>query len=556
MPSSDEQSARESFDVGLVATIRCALALAGAIIFTLDLLTHTQHPEVSDLVPALYVTYSVILYMVARWRRPILPNRVEPWLDISWAVALMVFIRSERGGLFLAFAVFALLIAAFQWGLRLRLRTALGSALLFACVGAVVSFARPELDLRDIFVGLTALVALGYLITAFGGRELTVKGRLAFMKEVTRLSNPRFGLDRTIGMFMERLRAFHDADTCILVMSDLGASSHHLRRVDRRDPERGVHTEPLPEELSRILLALPAEQAVLHAGLSRVHWWQWRKREYTYDMMQGQHLETNQQMNELLAATIGAEAFMTVPLPYHRQAIGRLYLTRQHPFNPSDVHFLLQVIEHIVPAIQHIRLVDQLASRAAEVERRRIAHDLHDSVIQPYIWLCIGLGAIQQKIAAGGADVLDDLQRLRDLTNSKINELRRYTRGLKEKGDHVGALLPAVRRFAENFSEATGIPIQIEASADLYLNDQLAAEVFQMVAEGLSNILRHTQATRACITIAQGNDHCTVQIANDGAAPALFTPLSLTERASALGGTVRVERQADETTVVVIDVPL
>jgi signal transduction histidine kinase len=177
-------------------------------------------------------------------------------------------------------------------------------------------------------------------------------------------------------------------------------------------------------------------------------------------------------------------------------------------------------------------------------------------VIQPYIWLGIGLGAIQQKIAAGGANVSDDLQHLLDLTNQKIDELRYFARRLKENGEHVGALLPAVRKFAENFSEATGIPVLIEASDDLCLNDQLAAEVFQLVAEGLSNILRHTQATHACITLAQSNDHCTLRIANDGAAPELFTPRSLTERASALGGTVDVERQADESTVVVIEVPL
>ena len=209
-----------------------------------------------------------------------------------------------------------------------------------------------------------------------------------------------------------------------------------------------------------------------------------------------------------------------------------------------------------MPAIHHIRLVDQLASGAADAERRRIAHDLHDSVIQPYIWLCIGLRAIQQKLPAGGADVWGDVQRLLDLTNNKIDELRRYTRGLKDRGEHVGAFLPAVRRFAEKFSEATGLPVQIEANEELCLNDQLAAEVFQRVTEGLSNILRHTQASRAFVTLARCNDQFTLQIANDGAAPAPFTPRSLTERASALGGKVRVERQGDESTVVVIDVPL
>ena len=69
------------------------------------------------------------------------------------------------------------------------------------------------------------------------GREPTVDSRLAFMKDVTRLSNPCFGVDRTIDMFMERLRAFHDVDVCIPVMFDHGAFGHHLCRVDRRDQD-------------------------------------------------------------------------------------------------------------------------------------------------------------------------------------------------------------------------------------------------------------------------------------------------------------------------------
>jgi signal transduction histidine kinase len=556
MPSANEKSPLGSFDVSLVATIRCALATAGAIIFTLDLLAHTRLLEVSHVVLALYVTYSVLLYIVAYWRHPVLPGGIEPWLDVSWAVVLMALSGGSRR-LFFAFAFFAFLIAAFQWGLRLRLRTALGAAFLFACVGAVLSFTRPEFELRHVFVGLTALVVLGCMATAFGGRELSVRGRLAFMEEVTRLSNPRFGADRTIGMFMECLRAFHDADACILIMSDRGASSHHLRRVDRRDPEQGVHPEPITEELAHLLLALPADHLVLYSERPAVaRWWQRRRREYTYDVMQRRRLHSSHRMNEILAATLEAEAFATVPLHSHRQAIGRLYLKRRRAFDPSDAHLLLQVVEHTMPVIHYIRLEERLASDMAEAERRRIALDLHDSMIQPYIWLCIGLGAIQQKLAAGGADVVDDLQRLLDLTNNKIDELRRYTRGLKDKGEPIGALLPAVRRFADNFSETTGILVQIEASENLSLNDQLAAEVFQMITEGLSNILRHTQATRACIILAQRDDHCILEIASDGAAPALFTPRSLTERASALGGKVRVERQANESPVVVIDIPL
>jgi signal transduction histidine kinase len=556
LPSSNDKSPALSLDAHFVGTIRCTLAIAIALILALDTATRPHFSTGTYLIVGLYVTYVVLLCIATRLWRPLLPNVVEPWIDVGWAVGLMAF-NTDPSGLLSGLSFFSLLIAAFQWGLRLGLRIALSSALLVACVGTILSFSGPDFEFGHVSVGIASSVLLGYVTAALEGRALTLKSQLAFMKDVTHLSNPRFGVDRTIGMFMERLRAFHDSDACMLVMPDQGAPGHHLRRVDRRDPERGMQPEPLPEELARLLLALPADHAVLYHGAHSVSiWWQQRPKGHTYDVMRRQCVEGNEWANEILAATLEAVAFVTVPLHYHRQAIGRLYLIRRRAFEPSDVDFLIQVIEHTMPAIHHIRLVDQLAANVAEAERRRIALDLHDSVIQPYIWLCIGLRAVQQKLAAGDTDGVADLQRLLDLTNNKVEELRQYTQGLEDKGEHIGAFLPAVRRFTDRFSEVTGISVQIRANKDFRLNDRLAAEAFQMVTEGLSNILRHTRATYAFITLAQSDGYFTLQIANDGAALMPFTPRSLTERASALGGQVRIERQGDESTVVVIKVPL
>jgi hypothetical protein len=163
MPSSNDDLSPKSAKVGLVAAIRCALGIAEATIFILALLTYIRLSEVSYLDLGLYVTYSELL---------------------------------------LGFAFFVLLMAAFQWGSRLGLRTALGSVLLFACAGGILSFARLDFEFRHVLVGLTAFVTLGYVIAASGHRELILKGRLLFMKDISRRMNPRFGVDRITGMFM------------------------------------------------------------------------------------------------------------------------------------------------------------------------------------------------------------------------------------------------------------------------------------------------------------------------------------------------------------------
>jgi signal transduction histidine kinase len=282
-----------------------------------------------------------------------------------------------------------------------------------------------------------------------------------------------------------------------------------------------------------------------------------------YDVVTGERLpEPRQELSDLLAA----EAYITVPVRYRSETVGRLYLTatRRYTFEGSDVDFLLQVLEHTMPTIDNIRLVDRLASEAAEAERRRIARDLHDSVIQPYIGLQMGLVAIQKKLVMRSPDVHEDLEQLLALTSAGIADLRHYMGELRETGAPesgllLAGLLPAVQRFARKFAEATGIAVHVEAKTALPVHDRLAAEVFQMVAEGLSNVRRHTRSAQAIVTLACHDDHLCLSIANDvapGTVPVPFTPRSLTERAEALGGCVQVTWPEHGGTVVLVDIPL
>jgi signal transduction histidine kinase len=171
----------------------------------------------------------------------------------------------------------------------------------------------------------------------------------------------------------------------------------------------------------------------------------------------------------------------------------------------------------------------------------------------------MGLAAIRQKFVAGTPVIQDDIERLMALTNEGIADLRHYMGGLRGGSGPAGSLLLAVQRFANKFAEATGIAVDVEAQTDMHLNDRLAAEVFQMVAEGLSNVRRHTRSVQATIRLACHGDCLTLWIENNIAQePVLrsFTPRSITERATALGGRVHIQDTTDGDTAVVVTIPL
>jgi signal transduction histidine kinase len=561
MPSSKDKPSPESFDIRFIAAIRCLIALCVLITLTLDPLERTRFYAITAIALGLYVIYSALLYTAARQRHRLLPASIEPWVDAAWGVGLLG-LSGDPNGIFIAFPFLAILIAAFQGGLALGLRIALVSAVLLFSAGMALAAGYQEFGLRHAAAGPAALVVLGYLAASFGEVEITLKRRLALLKDVSRFANPRFGVDRTIGMVVERLRTFYDADACLLVTVEPGGGGYPLRCADRQDPEKAVRAEMLPDELGRMLLGLPNHYAVIYGG-RRHDWRRWHPgvNIETIDIERGTSIPTDKKLPEALAAMFDATAFITVPWCHPHIAHSRLYITarRRRVFDPSDVDFLLQVFEQTMPFLHNIKLVDQLASDAAEAERQRIALDLHDGVIQPYIGLQIGLAAIRQKLAWGDADVKHEIERLLELTKDEITQLRHMVQSLKHGGEAVGELLPCLRRFACKFAEATGIRVRIEATHQLLVNDHLASEVFHLVTEGLSNVRRHTQAETVAIRLAQEHGYLRVHIANDnprGKAFVPFMPRSITARVTALGGRVHVECPSHSETIVMIEIPL
>jgi signal transduction histidine kinase len=233
--------------------------------------------------------------------------------------------------------------------------------------------------------------------------------------------------------------------------------------------------------------------------------------------------------------------------------------------------FMLQLMDHVTPVMENIRLIDNLASDAAEQERQRIAHDIHDSVIQPYLGLQFGLVALDQKLEAGQLGIRDNVQELLELTNHELAELRRFVWGLRANEERADVLLPAIERYAERFSMVTGIKVDVAAKGKVKVNDRLAAELFQIVAEGLSNVRRHAFCRDARVEISCKETSLLLQIknsrpragvnpegervdGNEGVKP--FRPHSIAERAASLGGDTHVFVDDKDYTVVSVGIPL
>ena len=545
-------------DDELVCLMRLVLAVSALVIIYLDPAEPDRIVPVTYTALVLYTLYSAALYVLTLRRESWQPGWWVPWTDIA-SYLVLVSLSSGTNSIFFFFFFFSILEASFRRGFWPGLSVTLVSAALFTLVGYLSTPPAPVFELNRFLLRPIYLVVLGYMMAYWGGAEIRLKQRLALLKEVNTLSNPRFGVAQTATSMMRRVRDFYDADACLLILGGgRDESEFQLSRVERGDGDGGG-AEHIPAALARQFFTLPESVAAVYNIKTRP----WQRAEacfYAYDLARGERIDEGLAESEALSVMLDAQAFVTLPLLLRGRVVGRLFLTgRRGAFEPSDLDFLAQVVEHVIPVLSNVRLLDQLATKAAEQERQRIARDLHDSVIQPYIGLQYKLAAIRHKLDAGAGDVRRDIEHLFDVTASEVTGLRSYVGGLKDGSAGRDDLAAALGRYTEQFQENYGIDVKLDIRGGASVTDRLAAELIQMVHEGLRNVWKHTEATRCVVRLEANNNDLLLSIENDGAAAAPFTPRSISERAEALGGRARVgvERGgSDGHTAVRVRIPL
>lgn len=546
----------ESVDERLVNFTRLVLGLSALIIIYVDPSEPDRFVKITYSTLALYTAYSAAIYSLSLRRQSAFRGIPLYWIDVAWYVVL-ISLSSGTNSLFFFFFFFAILVASFRSGYRAGLNVTIVSATLFVTIGY---FTTPTpIEPNRFLLRPVCLATIGYLMAYWGGSETRHKRRLALLKDVSRSANPRFGVDQTIGSIMKKLREFYDADACLVINTGSVSNAHILRRVDRSDGELGHRVESVGTEAEQ-LLTWPSEWAVTWNSRSEKRWF--RKTPCAaYDFLSGERVkDMDCESYAAIADLIDSDSFITIPIYQRNTFRGRLYLTTKgRYFNYSEVDFLRQVMGHVMPMIDNIQLVDRLASQAAEYERQKISRDIHDSAIQPYIGLKLGLEALRRNVSDDDS-IADGLAELVERTDSVIGDLRTYVGGLQGAGSsqRSNVLTSSVERHAKQLGEFYGIAVDVKIATTANMNDRLAAEIFQIVREGLSNIRRHTNSAEARIRMASLNGDIVLDIENDSAAEgqSTFTPRSITERAIALGGRVSVNVSDGGCTTVSVLIPM
>jgi signal transduction histidine kinase len=193
--------------------------------------------------------------------------------------------------------------------------------------------------------------------------------------------------------------------------------------------------------------------------------------------------------------------------------------------------------------------------RAADDERRRLEHDLHDGAQQRLTALTIRLRESGERVRSfpqDGPELFTDAEN--ELTLA-IEELRELARGISPISLAGGGLASAITALAAR----SPIPVKLVALPKRRLDPVAEATAFYVIAETVTNAQRYAQPTAIRVTTAHAHDALVVEVYDDGSGGAVERPGSglegLRDRVEAIGGTFAVESRLRHGTRVTAVIP-
>jgi signal transduction histidine kinase len=559
---SDFFSRAARLDTRILVWLRCVLAFSA---FAVTLLAVSESRHWGEWVYgslAIYCVFSTYLAYYS-WRYDWQPShKAMHWIDVAF-YGFLIGVTGGSESVFFLFFFYPILASSFSWGVREGLLVTIVSTTLFIGSEFVISStaAPGRIGANDSLIYASYLFVFGYMISYLGGHERLLTRRLALLKEINNPWNPRFGVDHVNGVNLDRLREFYNGASCVLILRRPTLPPQYVMHVSSRD-KPGYSRTPtkVEEKAAEALLRLPDSLAAYYHDPDGPFWLRYRG--YSgYDFDQKVRTKAFKDECEGWTNLLDAKAFVTVPYSQHDGSTGRLFLTSDSGgFTHSDIEFLVQVSDTMATVIENVYLVEELISKAAEHQRLAISRDLHDTTIQPYIGLKLALDALYREAGDDNA-ISPRISEIISMTEMTVRDLRSYAATFKEKIPMPGEfLVEAVKHQAERLERFYGITVGLTSYISPLLSGRLAGEAFQIISEGLSNVLRHSQAKNAFVAILCENSELLLQIGNELVAgvpdPGKFTPRSISERAQALKGKTLIERRSDGYTVVHVTIPM
>lgn len=215
----------------------------------------------------------------------------------------------------------------------------------------------------------------------------------------------------------------------------------------------------------------------------------------------------------------------------------------------KDITERKKVEQQVISYNQQLRDLAAHLLSIREEERRRIGREIHDDLGQQLTAIKMDVAWIDKKIQDEVSPVKGKLKNIITLLDGSNQSVRRILNELKPNILDEYGLLDALEWHSKQFTDSTGIPVEIHTSKpEIKLSEDIATCIFRVCQESLTNIARHSGAKNVLISLDVIEENIVVVIEDDGKGfdvnsalkKGTFGLLGMNERVRSLNGTLDI----------------
>jgi signal transduction histidine kinase len=214
---------------------------------------------------------------------------------------------------------------------------------------------------------------------------------------------------------------------------------------------------------------------------------------------------------------------------------------------------------------EQFRNLSAYLQTAREEERKSIAREIHDELGQALTTIKLELSLLQEEVLHDASAATDRIQSMKERVDETIHTVKSIITKLRPGLlDDLG-LTAAVEWQANDFQKRTGIVCEVSMTPEeMNINQEISTDMFRIFQETLTNITRHSGATRVMVRLDQRDDALELQVHDNGCGitskeindPKSFGLIGMRERAQYWRGIVTIEGKAGLGTIVTVRFPL
>lgn len=202
---------------------------------------------------------------------------------------------------------------------------------------------------------------------------------------------------------------------------------------------------------------------------------------------------------------------------------------------------------------------------ATHQERRRIARELHDRLLQVLASLTVRLETCRRHLIKSPEELSRELELMERASRSSIEEIRRFLAGKDGEDFSSGTLTEKLREEMRFLRDALGLQVVLESDPEeLTLPPRVEEEIYYVLREGLRNIARHSHASIAQILLTELKGQIHGSLKDDGVGFDMsavangdrFGLVAMDERIQKLGGRLSIETSPGKGTTISFSVPV